>query len=150
MERVKLQLPDKLKFSVELRVRISDINYGNHVGNDAILKFFNEARAQFFHQLGFSELDIEGVGLVMADAEIMYRSQAYYAELLTVSIMVDNFNRNGCDFFYIIINKETGREVARARTGIVFFDYDKNKIAQMPEGFKKKVEEFTQDLPGTE
>ena len=150
MARVKIQLPDRLKFSVDLRVRISDINYGNHVGNDAILKFFNEARTQFFHQLGYSEMDIEGVGLVMADAEIMYRSQAYYADLLTVSIIVGDFNRNGCDFFYIIINKETGREVARAKTGIVFFDYNRNEMARVPERFKKKIEEFTQESPGTE
>lgn len=99
MARVKLQLPEKLKYFVDLRIRISDINYGNHLGNDAVLRLIHEARVRFFGQLGYGELTIEGIGLVMADAVIMYRSQAYYADLLTVAITVDDFNRNGCDFF---------------------------------------------------
>ena len=150
MARVKLQLPDAFKFHLDLRVRISDINRGNHVGNDTFLQFFNEARKRFFDQLGYDEMDIEGVGLVIADAVIMYRSQAYYADLLTVAVTVDDFNRNGCDLYYQITNRATGREVVRAKTGIVFFDYDRNKIAGVPEEFRRKVEGFNQKLTGSE
>lgn len=147
MARVKLQLPDTFQYFVDLRVRISDINYGNHLGNDAVLRLIHEARLRFLDRLGYSELDIEGVGLVMADAVIVYRSQAFYADLLTVAVGVDEFNRSGCDIFYRITNKDADREVARAKTGIVFFDYRKNKIARLPEAFKRKVERFTKELP---
>ena len=150
MARVKLQLPDTFKFHVDLRVRISDINYGNHLGNDAVLRLIHEARMRFFDQLGYGELDIEGIGLVIADAVIMYRSQAFYADLLTVAITVDDFSRNGCDFYYKLTNKNTGKEVARAKTGIVFFDYDQNKIARVPTAFRRKVEEYNQASPDSE
>ena len=73
----------------------------------------------------------------------MYRSQAYYADLLAVSVAVDDFNPNGCDLWYEITNKATGREVARAKTGIVFFDYRQNKIARLPEAFKRKISNLT-------
>ena len=46
MARVKLQLPDTFLYSTDLRVRIGDINHASHVGNDAILKFLNEARVR--------------------------------------------------------------------------------------------------------
>ena len=35
-----------------LEVRISDINYGNHMGNDRALSFFQDARISFLKQLG--------------------------------------------------------------------------------------------------
>ena len=37
MARIKLDMPDNYIFSTELPVRISDINYGGHLSNDAML-----------------------------------------------------------------------------------------------------------------
>jgi acyl-CoA thioesterase FadM len=47
----------------------------------------------------------------------------------------------GCDFFYQLVNKESGKEIARAKTGIVFFDYEKRKPTKVPEAFKKHFEQ---------
>ena len=150
MARVKLELPDTFQFITDLSVRISDINYGNHLGNDAILRLVHEARVRFLDQLGYKELAIEGVGLVIADAVIMYRSQSYYADRLRVFVAVDEFNRNGCDMYYRIVNIKTDREVARAKTGIVFFDYQNNKIARLPAAFKRKIIDLTEVLEDTD
>ena len=150
MARVKLELPNTFQFITDLSVRISDINYGNHLGNDAVLRLIQEARVRFLSQLGYSELAIEGVGSVIADAVIIYRSQSYYADRLRVFVAVDEFNRNGCDMYYWIVNTDTSREVARAKTGIVFFDYDSNKIARLPDAFKQKITNITEPLEDTE
>jgi acyl-CoA thioesterase FadM len=143
MARVKLELPDTFQFITDLSVRISDINYGNHLGNDAVLRLIHEARVRFLDQLGYKELAIEGVGMVIADAVIMYRSQSYYADRLRVYVAVDEFNRNGCDMYYRIVNTKTDREVARAKTGIVFLDYENNKITRLPDAFKRKILDLT-------
>ena len=50
MARVKLQLPANFLFSTEIPIRISDINYGGHLGNDAVLSIVHEARIQFLQQ----------------------------------------------------------------------------------------------------
>ncbi len=140
MSDMDLQLPEPFIFTVDLHVRISDIDYRNHLSSDAVLKLINEARVRFLDQLGYTEIDIEGVGLVFADAAFVFRSPAFYADLLTVEVAVDGFNRYGCDFFYKVSNKETGQEVARSKSGIVFFDYHQNKMAPVPEAFKRKIE----------
>lgn len=150
MARVKLELPDRFHFFTDLRVRISDINYGNHLGNDAVLRLIHEARVRLLDRFGYRELEIEGVGLVIADAVIVYRSQGYYADRLRVGVAVDEFNRNGCDIYYQIVNRDTGREVARAKTGIVFFDYRKNRIARLPDAFKQKVADLSQPMSDTQ
>jgi len=62
-------------------------------------------------------------------------SEVVYADKLKFEVTVDDFNKYGCDFFYKITSTETGREVARAKTEIVFFDYEKRKIVEIPYKF---------------
>jgi acyl-CoA thioester hydrolase len=133
--RIELKLPDDFSFSTDVRVRISDINYGNHLGNDALLSLVHEARLQFLQSRGFSELDIDGCGLILTDAVILYKSQGFHGDLLTILAAVGDFNKYGCDFFFKIIQKNSGKEVARAKTGIVFFDYNRQKMASVPAAF---------------
>ncbi len=61
MARIALTLPDIYAYSTELTVRIQDINYGSHVGNDAFVSLLHEARIRYFNHLGYSETDIEAV-----------------------------------------------------------------------------------------
>jgi acyl-CoA thioesterase FadM len=133
--RIELNLPDDFSFSIDVRVRISDINYGNHLGNDALLSLVHEARLQFLQSRGFSELDIDGCGLILTDAVILYKSQGFHGDLLSILAAVGDFNKYGCDFFFKVIQKNSGKEVARAKTGIVFFDYNRQKMAPVPSAF---------------
>jgi hypothetical protein len=44
MPRLKLELPAGFPFRTTLTVRVTDLNYGNHLGNDALLGLLHEAR----------------------------------------------------------------------------------------------------------
>ena len=61
MSRIEIQLPENFIFQTEIAVRVSDLNYGNHVGNDSILTLMQEARTLFYRSMGFeSEVKLEG------------------------------------------------------------------------------------------
>lgn len=139
MARVKLDLPDKFLFSTEVHVRIGDINYGGHLGNDAILSFVHEARVRFLESYGYSEADIEGVGIIMTDAVVVYKSEGFYGDRLLIEVAVVDFTRTGCDFLFRLTKKETNKEVARAKTGVVFFDYESRKVVAVPQKFRDTV-----------
>jgi acyl-CoA thioester hydrolase len=134
MARIELNLPDEFLFSTELNVRVSDVNYGNHLGNDSILSLIHEARLQFYRTLGFkNELSFEGsIGQVISDAAIVYKAEAFYGDVLTCKFAAGDFNKYGFDLYYHLTLKDSGKEVARAKTGIVCFDYDKRKVASAP------------------
>ena len=134
MARVHLDLPEKFIFETELTVRVSDINYGGHVGNDSILTLFQEARILFYRHMGFkSELNLEGsVGQLMSDAAVVYKSESFLGDELIIQIAVADFNKYGFDMFYLLKNKVTDKEVARGKTGIVCFDYDRKKVSPVP------------------
>ncbi len=139
MARIKIDLPDSFVFSTTIPVRITDINYGGHLGNDALLSIMHEARLQFLTYLGYSEINIEGRSIIMADAAVVYKSEAFYGDTLRVEIAVADFGRVNCDLVYRISNAESGKEIARVKTGIVFFDYNARKPVSIPEGFRKKI-----------
>ena len=56
-----------------MEIRVTDLNYGGHVGNDTILSLLQEARQQFLQSKGYAELEVESYGLIMADAMIEYK-----------------------------------------------------------------------------
>lgn len=144
MARIKLELPEHFPFSTELRVRITDVNYGGHLGNDALLGLLHEARVQFLAHYGLSELDIGGAGIIMTDSVIVYKSEAFPNERLDIAVTATDFNKHGCDFVYRVTERASGREVACAKTGIVFFDYSKRAVQKVPPLF---LELFSADVP---
>ena len=137
MVRIHLELPAEFSFRTSLTVRVTDLNYGNHLGNDAVLGMVHEARVRWFASMGYSELDVEGVGILMADCAIVYKSQGFLGERLTVAVASGTFSRTGCDLFYRL-TKADGTELARAKTGIVFFDYQAQAVRAVPEGFRNR------------
>ncbi len=135
MARVKLILPEKFNFSTFIDVRITDINYGGHLGNDSILGIIHEARIRFLADKGFSESDIDGIGIIMADAVIQYSSEGFYGDRLRIEVTADEFNNKGCDIFYRLTNDNTGKIIAKAKTNIVFYNYSTKKVERVPEVF---------------
>ena len=144
MARIEIQLPEKFIFQTDIPVRVSDLNYGNHVGNDSILTLMQEARALFYRSAGFeSEVEIDGpIGQIISDAAIVYKSESFLGDTLQIEIAVGDLNKYGFDLFYRLTNKLTGKEVARGKTGIVCFDYSKRKIALIPESLAVKLKSF--------
>jgi len=144
MSRVEIRFPAESHFSTELAVRISDINYGNHLGHDRMITMIHEARMLFFRSLGYSELDIEGVGTLIADLAITYQNEAFYGDLLEFDISVQEISRKSCQLYYRVMRSGSEEDKSRqliavAKTGVVFFDFDLRKSSIIPDGFIAKV-----------
>lgn len=137
MPRAKLELPDRFHFTTEIPIRITDINYNGHLGNDAVLSILHESRMRLLMEHGWTELNIEGAGIIMSDSVIIYKSEAFYGESLRIQIAVQDFSRFGCDIYYLVRERESGREVVQAKTGIAFFDYENRKLMPVPEKFAR-------------
>lgn len=141
MARIKIDLPQSFVFSTTVTVRITDINYGGHLGNDALLSIVHEARLQFLKHYGYTEIDIEGRSIIMADAAVVYKSEVFYGDTLRIDIAVTDLGRMSCDIVYRVSNNGTGKEAARVKTGIVFFDYEERKPVAIPDNFRKTFDE---------
>ncbi|GCC52702.1 thioesterase [Chryseotalea sanaruensis] len=134
MARLELTLPNQFIYTTELIVRVNDLNYGAHVGNDNMLVLMQQARINFYRENGFKdEVSFEGtVGQVISDTLVIYKAEAFLGDVLLIHLAIADVNKYGFDMLYQVINKVNGKEVARGKTGIVCFDYSKRKVAPIP------------------
>ncbi|MBS1948667.1 MAG: thioesterase family protein [Bacteroidetes bacterium] len=136
MARIKIELPVHFSFQAQIPIRITDLNYGGHVGNDIILSIIHEARAQFLQHHGYKELDFAGLGLIMSDVAIEFKKETFYGDIIKASVSAGEFSKAGFDIFYMLEKKDIdGKDilVAKAKTGMVCYDYKTKKIAAVPE-----------------
>lgn len=141
MGRVKIELPKSFHKEFSLRVRINDINYGQHLSNDAVLRMMHDIRCQFYDAYGYSEMDIEGLGSIMSGTSIRYVNEAFYNDELLCKIAVTDINAIGFDLIYQFIRQSDSKDIAHAVTHMVFFDYEEKKVKRSPEDFVKKFGE---------
>ena len=136
MPRIKIPSPEQILFSMERSVGISDINYAKYLDSIAMVNILHEARLQFLASLGFSEGNIYGLGMVVTDLAVDYRSESFANDRLIVDVGVGSFNRYGFDIGLHVTNSASETVVCNAKMGVVFFDFDKHKITEVPVAFK--------------
>jgi acyl-CoA thioester hydrolase len=139
MSRVTLHFPGTFPFSTELDVRVGDLNYGNHLGNDRVLTLIHEARRRFLESLSLKEIGADGLGFVIADAAVIYRAQAFYGDCLRIQVTAGDFGSRGCDFYYRITHVTDNRVLAEAKTGTVYFDFHAQKTISFPDNVLAKL-----------
>ena len=134
MSRTIINYPEKTLFSCNIPIRITDINYGQHLAHDKLISILHESRAQFFQHFNMSESNIEGLGIIMSDLTIKYQAEAFYPDFLTIEISLADPTRCGFNMFYRITKSDT-KIIATAKTGLVFFNYQHKKPASIPASF---------------
>lgn len=137
MARIKIELPQSFSFSCRIPVRITDINYGGHVGNDTVLSIIHEARMQFLQSMGYTEMEFAGAGMIMSDVAIEFKSELFYGDTVIASVVTGEISRIGFDLIYKLETTRPGTEdkkilVAIAKTGMICYDYEKKKIVSVP------------------
>jgi YbgC/YbaW family acyl-CoA thioester hydrolase len=135
MSRIKLELPDFFPFNTTITVRISDLNYGNHLSNDVYLSYMHEARMRFFAYLGFTEMDLAGVSVIMGDSAIVYKQECFYNDELLIEVTAADFGTRSFDLYYRFSKTSDKSLVCEAKTGMVCFDYDQRKTVAIPGAF---------------
>lgn len=135
--RVQIALPEYWLFRTHLTVRVGDINYGGHLGNDRLLAFAHEARVRWLAELGLSEMDVGGVGLIMADAALTYHREAFMGDELQIALGATDVRHSSFDLIFWFSRLDDGEEIARAKTGMVCFDYAARKVVRVPAEFSR-------------
>ena len=142
MSRVKIKFPEqKALHTAHIPVRITDINYGGHLGNDSLLSVIHESRMQMLARWGYDELNAGGAALIMADVMIAYKGEAFYGDVLKVSLYVEEFTAHSFDLLYHICTERKGAttDIAHAKTAMICFDYETRKIVPMQDALRSRL-----------
>jgi YbgC/YbaW family acyl-CoA thioester hydrolase len=138
MARVKIELPVSFQFTTLVVVRITDLNYGGHVGNDTVLSLIHEARMQFLQHYGYTEMNFGGTGMIMSDVGIEFKSELFYGDKVKISVAIAEISKISFALYYKLEKETAGRLVlaASARTGMVCYNYEIKKMTAFPEAIR--------------
>lgn len=119
-------------FSHRLEVRFRDCDPLGHANNAVYLTFLEQARLAHWRSLWDfgSRKDVPGV--ILARAEIDFRRQVRYGDVLDVRIGLAAIGRTSFTYEYEIVDP-AGSLAATAKTVLVMFDYAANRPVPIPE-----------------
>ncbi len=130
----------KILFHTTLEVRISDINYGNHLAHDSFISLLHEARIRFLRSLGYeSEANLDGLGLLLTNLYVNYVKESFYSNRITINIGVGKNSKTTIELIYQALLQDNNKEIARALTTMTFYDYKKSKVAKIPQSFLSNI-----------
>lgn len=77
----------------------------------------------------------------MADSALQYKAEAFYGDVLTIEISIDNFTEISFEIYYKITKQKDNEmiDVLYAKTGMVMYDYKDKKVISVPNKFRDKI-----------
>ena len=130
---MKIDLPDRWVHETHVTVRVTDLNYGNHLANQNILTYAQEARVAYFGAFGQSELKFGGHSLIQADAAVIYKGEGFYGDHIRIRTSARVQGRSSFDIYYLMERLSDGKPIAEVRTGMVCYDYDNKRVVPIAE-----------------
>jgi len=140
MSRIVIDEPEKYIFSTNIPVRVGDINRTGHVSWNGMFSILDEAYVQFWDKINRSMPEDERISRITVEAGINYKKQAFHGQILRVEIGVDSYSSKGFELVFKVTETAGGDEVARAKQTILCYDYEKQKVTQVPEGLRKRLD----------
>lgn len=126
-------------FTTTLLVRVDDINYGGHMGNDKFLAFAQQARAEWLAANGMTELDVGGMGLILVEARVRYKAECFLGDRLEITVSTSDWTNRGFILLYEFRNVTRGKVAAEASTQMLVYDYQARRVGIVPERLKSAL-----------
>ena len=141
MPKTKIHKQDSYSFKTRIKIRVSDLNYGGHLGYDKILTMIHQARLELFKSWDVTELDLgdHKTGIVAGDANINYLGEGFLHDTLLIEIQPMEIGAISFRLAHSISNIKNGSSIALVDVGFVGFDYSKRAASRLPLSFVDRL-----------
>jgi acyl-CoA thioester hydrolase len=136
---------DGFRFSVGIDVRFRDLDALGHVNNAVYLTYFETARMEFWRHVN-DRVDLSGMDMILARAEVDYRSPLVYGDRIDVGVRCVSVRRSSFVLAQAIAHRPSGRLVAEARKVLVHYDYRAGRKKALPEDLRQRLLRQDPDL----
>jgi acyl-CoA thioester hydrolase len=143
------------RFSVAVPIRYADIDAQGHLNNAAYMSFMEHTRVSYLREVGlWAGYDFSTIGIILASATCGFRSRAYLGEMVTVWIRVCHMGSRSFQFDYRLEAcdlegshvRVPPREIARAHTVQVCYDYTRQQSIPMPQEWREAITAYEPGL----
>ncbi|MFI4956551.1 MAG: acyl-CoA thioesterase [Gammaproteobacteria bacterium] len=123
------------KYFVDQIVRVTDLNYGNHVGVSQMSGMAHQARFAYLNSMGLSESDIGGVAIMVLESTICMKAESFLGDLLRFYVEFQRVSKSQCVCNVFVFNLVKDVLVATVEDKIIAYDYQRRRPSALPETF---------------
>jgi acyl-CoA thioester hydrolase len=131
-------------FSCPIEVRYGDLDPQGHVNNAKFLTYFEQARINYFVNLGLLNKTqaFINVGIIVADVHVTFLAPVLFGYEVCVGVQVTRLGNKSLTVTYRMFETGSGVELATGSTVLVTFDYHKNETVPIPDRWREKISAF--------
>jgi len=123
-------------------VQWGDMDAAQHVNNTVYLQYFENARIEFFNQIGFMDFigDV-GTGPILAEVTCQYKVPLTFPDTIkiTARILPDSFTEYGFMMQHLVYSEKLQKIAAEGTSRIVCYDYKSKQKALMSSELRAKM-----------
>jgi acyl-CoA thioester hydrolase len=127
-----------MPFKTTITVRCGETDALGHINNTSYFIYMEEARVKFFQHLGFG-MDVKDWRFILASTTCDYIAQGFFNDELDVTAEVTEIGTKSFCLMHHMINRKTGRLIAKGKAVIVYFDFDKQASEALPDFLKSEL-----------
>jgi len=122
-----------IKRRFQIRTRYDEVDQMGYVYHANYVKYCHQARTELLRSIGIEDaaLEKQQVMLPVISFDILYKTPAFYDELLTIETTISVMPNVRLEFDFEIFNQQ-GKLVSSALSTVVFVDKTKRTPMQMP------------------
>lgn len=129
----------------EVTVRFCETDALGHINNTSYFIYLEEARMTFFKSLGYS-MNIEDWKFIIASTKCDFKSQGYFNQTLTIQTEVSRIGTKSFQIEHTISCAQTKDVIAEGNAVIVYYDFEKQTSAEIPQPLREGLERNLQQL----
>lgn len=130
-------------YSVETKVRWSDLDANMHLANASYMNFTSFARIQYMSDLGISLENLKkwGIGPAILREKFSFFKEAHEGQDVVITVNQNGISERGeiFEFQHDLYDKATGNHLAHSRVLGVWFSMDQRKITIPPTEMLNKL-----------
>lgn len=131
-----MRLMEGFPFVHRETVRFRDLDALGHVNNAVFLTYLEQARFAFLIHVGAAS-GVEDLAMIVARAEIDFRSPAELGEEIEIGVRAGRFGTKSFDLEYEV--RADGRLAAEAKSVCVAFDYASGETVAIPDDWRRRL-----------
>lgn len=148
-------MTDAFRHRTTLQVRFRDVDAFRHVNNAVFFSYVEQARIQYLIDVLQPGIGFDRMPLILARAELDYRSPIQFGEQVTVETRVARVGRSSFGMEHRMTAGSEGRLVADVQTVLVTYDYEAARPMPVPDEWRRRFGEheerrFETDAPRPE
>lgn len=120
-------------FETAIQVRISDLNYGAHLGIPSLSQILHNTRDMYMRSLGVSEINCFGTKIVHVSQTVTCHQETFFGDELNISIYFVEKTKARIKLKYEVTNIKTEKVISDAEETILFLSTRNNSLTKPPE-----------------